>query len=194
MVSGPLALAKGSHCGAPQDAPMLAYALMRDYTFERLMCPPLRRHTVRGWSFRGWSRHCHDWSRTKHRLVCERSRLVATSRKPTCGWCRDSVATTFLAIFDHYRRRCDRVHQILNPATHFRPLNIKTPRKTDFWDDGWSATLSRHCRKPTRKMFWLVCERSRPPANQPKVGPRHCRDTVATNLVMTNHIRYAKPE
>ena len=41
MVSGPLALAKGSHCGAPQDAPMLAYALMRDYTFERLMCPPL---------------------------------------------------------------------------------------------------------------------------------------------------------
>ena len=42
-------------------------------------------------------------------------------------------------------------------------------------------------RKPTRKIFWLVCKRLRPLANQPKVGLRHCLDTVATNHKMTNH-------
>ena len=51
MVAGPDAIARGMalrHCGTAQDAPMLVYALMSDYTFDHLMCPPLTKALADG--------------------------------------------------------------------------------------------------------------------------------------------------
>ena len=47
-------------------------------------------------------------------------------------------------------------------------------------------------RKPTRKIFWLLRKRSRSLADQPVVGLRHCRDTVATNHKKINHKLHAR--